>query len=248
MSATTSTAQKDGSRKEDERDPAHRQQAEDREQPLDNVAPCLASEAQRVKGTLPGTVMGIFFHYFQRQEFPSLAGAVPLTTRFVAASSGGEGQSKSLANEPVVTKCKPSTEAQRTRCFEDLPRGPTLSDRAEQVRVSGRFRCRRKSLEGAMASLVVVTGRSKYKRDMLGSEDTNPQSVIDVESSGVSRPTRSVSARPMLSTDFVTHSQEEFYCGNTKSDVAMYDRRSLHSDSQTHCPAAKILRGTYCQL
>lgn len=60
MSATTSTAQKDGSRKEDERDPAHRQQADDREQPLDSVAPCLASEAQRVKGTPPGTVMGIF--------------------------------------------------------------------------------------------------------------------------------------------------------------------------------------------
>lgn len=86
-----------------------------------------------------------------------------------------------------------------------------------------------------------------YKRDMLGSEDTNQQSVIDVESAGVSRPTRSVSARPMPSTDFVTHSQEEPYCGNTKSDVAMYDRRSLRSDSQTHCPAAKILRGIYCQ-
>lgn len=60
-----------------------------------------------------------------------------------------------------MTKWKPSAEAQRTRFFEDLARSPTPSDRAEQVRVSGRFRSRRECLEGAMASLVLVTGRSR---------------------------------------------------------------------------------------
>ena len=65
---------------------------------------------------------------------------------------------------------------------------------------------------------------------MLDSEDTILQSMIDAESADVSWSTCSVSARSMPPTDFVSHKQEQKYYGNTKSDMAMCDWRSLRSD------------------
>ena len=73
MSATTSTVRKDRSVKEDERDVAHVQKADDgRKQPLDNVAQWLALQALRVRPASTGADLGENFDPGRDNKDPHL--------------------------------------------------------------------------------------------------------------------------------------------------------------------------------
>ena len=73
MSATTSTVRKDRLVKEDKRDVAHVQRADDgRKQPLDNVSQWLALQALRVRPASTGADPGKISNPGRDKEFPHL--------------------------------------------------------------------------------------------------------------------------------------------------------------------------------